>query len=44
MKRSITNLFAISLLFIEVDEPNGFWTFLAVGILLINFIHFLKSY
>lgn len=43
MIRSLTNLIAILMLFIEVDEPNGFWTFLGGGILLINFIHFLKS-
>jgi hypothetical protein len=42
MKRSIANLVAILMLFIEVDRPNGFWTYLSVGILLINFIHFLK--
>ncbi len=43
MIRSISNLIAISMLFIEVDQPNGFWTYLGIGILLINFIHFLKS-
>ncbi len=43
MKRSIANLVAISFLFIEVDQPNGFWTFLGGGILLINFLTFLKS-
>ena len=31
------------MLFIEVDRPNGFWTFLGGGILLINIIHFIKS-
>ena len=31
------------MLFIEVDQPNGFWTFLGGGILLINIIHFIKS-
>jgi hypothetical protein len=43
MKRSISNLIAISFLFIEVDQPNGFWTYLGCGILLINFLTFLKS-
>lgn len=43
MIRSISNLIAISMLFIEVDQPNGFWTFLGGGILLINFLTFLKS-
>lgn len=42
MKRSIANLVAVSMLFIEVDQANGFWTYTAVGILLINFITFLK--
>jgi hypothetical protein len=42
MTRSFTNLLAISFLFIEVDRPNGFWTYLGIGILLINFISFLK--
>lgn len=31
------------ILFIEVDKPNGFWTYLGGGILLINIIHFIKS-
>lgn len=43
MMRSYTNLIAISMLFIEVDKPNGFWTYLSGGILLINFIYFLKE-
>lgn len=43
MIRSVSNLIAISMLFIEVDQPNGFWTFLGGGILLINFLTFLKS-
>jgi hypothetical protein len=43
MAKSIINLIAISMLFIEVDQPNGFWTFLGGGILLINIIHFIKS-
>jgi hypothetical protein len=43
MAKSILNLIAISMLFIEVDQPNGFWTYLGGGILLINIIHFIKS-
>jgi len=43
MTKSIVNLIAISMLFIEVDQSNGFWTFLGGGILLINFLTFLKS-
>jgi hypothetical protein len=43
MAKSIINLIAILMLFIEVDKPNGFWTFLGGGILLINIIHFIKS-
>ena len=43
MMRSYTNLIAVLMLFIEVDKPNGFWTYLSVGILLINIIHFIKS-
>lgn len=31
------------ILFIEVDKPNGFCTYLGGGILLINIIHFIKS-
>lgn len=42
MMRSLTNLIAIGLWFIEVDKPNGFWTYIGIGILLINFIHFLR--
>jgi hypothetical protein len=43
MGKSTINLIAISMLFIEVDQPNGFWTYLGGGILLINIIHFIKS-
>lgn len=43
MKRSILNIVAISMLFVEVDQANGFWTYTAMGILLINFIYFLKE-
>lgn len=43
MKRSILNLVAVSMLFVEVDKPNGFWTYTAMGILLINFLTFLKE-
>lgn len=42
MIRSVTNLIAVGLWFIEVDQPNGFWTYLGIGILIINFIHFLR--
>jgi hypothetical protein len=43
MIRSVSNLIAISMMYVEVALPNGFWTYTGVGILLINFIHFLKS-
>ena len=43
MAKSYINLLAILFLFIEVDQPNGFWTYLGGGILLINIIHFIKS-
>lgn len=42
MIRSVTNLIAVGLWFIEIDQPNGFWTYLGIGILIINFIHFLR--
>lgn len=43
MTRLIVSIIAISMLFIEVDEPNGFWTYLGGGILLLNFISVLKE-
>jgi hypothetical protein len=43
MKRLISSLCAILVLFLEVNEPAGFWTFLGGGILLLNFIHFITQ-
>ena len=41
MKRLIVSLFAVLGLFLEVNEPAGFWTFLGGGILFLNSIHFI---
>lgn len=41
MKRLIVSLCAVLGLFLEVNEPAGFWTFLCGGVLFLNFIHFL---
>ena len=41
MKRIILSLCAVLGLFLEVNEPAGFWTFLCGGILILNVINFL---
>lgn len=41
MKRIILSLCAVLGLFLEVNEPAGFWTFLCGGILILNLIDFL---
>jgi len=41
MKRLISSLLATLGLFLEVNEPAGFWTFLCGGILILNVINFL---
>lgn len=41
MKRLIVSFCAVLGLYLEVNEPAGFWTFLGGGILLLNFIHFI---
>lgn len=43
MKRLVMSLCAVFILFFEVNEPAGFWTFLGGGILAINLIYFLTQ-
>lgn len=43
MKRLILSFCAVLGLFLEVNEPAGFWTFLGGGILILNSIHFLTQ-
>lgn len=43
MTRLITSVIAIAMLFVEVDEANGFWTYTGGGILLLNVLAFIKQ-
>ncbi len=43
MKRLIASIIALGFCFVEVDGPNGFWTYLGGGILLLNLISVLKE-